>query len=468
MQDINPIRKTIGVKESQTPDSIDLRASIGVSDINSAVFTPSDEESQIKVVQAAVSTTPILRRKEEAAFSYLYNRQPINSIENQKQDTKPVRSMPPRRKSMRGVYSFLLLSLFVLGFVLYTFVFGSVRVSVTPVRTVLEVNKTITIPVQDIDLGSDILTVVASSSESKDLPRRGVSKVQTKASGKIMVYNAFDTSPQKLITNTRFESKTGKTYRSAESIIVPGIKNGVPGQVDITVYADSVGADYNAEAGEFTIPGFKGTARYAKFTAKSKTKLAGGSSGTTDAAADEDVIVAQNELVSKIKENILVQIKSQDPGEDYIYLADAVLYAQSDNRNELLSDPKTEFKQEVTAKAFFIKKTYLSKKLLEGSNRNEDEGLVLEDSAQIVFGGVKNEAKSSLGDIVFTVTGSPSFISKLDEVTIKSSLSGKSRSEFENSMKYFKGVEKAEPHFNPFWLRSFPNSVARINIEILK
>jgi hypothetical protein len=473
MQDINPIRKTLDVKESATPDSIDLRASVGVADINHPAYTPSEEELKIAGYSSGSRPNPeptLIRKKEEVAFSSLYTPESRRNVVNRQppQNSAPIRPLPPKKKNFSFLYGFLFFCFLVLGFVLYTYVFETARVSISPVRTNVELNKLITLPASDIELASDIMTITATSSDSKDVPRRGATKVETKASGIITVYNGFDANPQKLITNTRFESKTGKTYRIAESVTVPGMKGGIPGSVDVTVFADSVGPEYNSEVADFVIPGFKGTPRFSKFYAKTKTKLAGGASGTQDAVADEDILLAHNELLTKIKTNLLEQLKKENPGEQFVFLADATKYIESDNKNELVTDPKAKYILTVQAKGYFVKKDYLAKKLLEGTNHSDDENLVLEDESQIIFGGSKDETKTNVNDVTFTVTGNPSFISKIDEVTIKSVLSGKPKSDFQTIMTAFKGVSAAEPHFNPFWLRSFPSSPDKIKIEISK
>ena len=48
--------------------------------------------------------------------------------------------------------------------------------------------------------------------------------MERKASGQIIVYNAYNDNNQKLIKNTRFETPDGKIYRIQASIIVPGTK----------------------------------------------------------------------------------------------------------------------------------------------------------------------------------------------------------------------------------------------------
>ena len=113
-----------------------------------------------------------------------------------------------------------------------------------------------------------------NAEESGLVTATGISSGGQKASGKITVYNNYGSAPQKLITNTRFQTKDGKIYRIKGAISVPGM-----GMTEATVYADQAGEEYNIVPTEFTLPGLKGGARFEKVFAKSKTAMSGGSSG---------------------------------------------------------------------------------------------------------------------------------------------------------------------------------------------
>lgn len=472
MQDINPIRKTIGVKESSTPDSLDLRSSVGVNqdDLVPLRYPQGDAVnlSNDQYQTSSSSTPPVINRREEAAFSSLYTPESRrNVIISDTRVEQPIKPIPYKKKGKSHLLQFLIIGIAIIGFMLYTFVFASAKVSITPVRTVVETNKTIIIPSVDIELGSDVATIVSTSSLEKDVPRRGVTKLETKASGIIVISNSFDQNPQKLITNTRFESKTGKIYKISESVTVPGMKAGVPGTVEATVYADSVGADYNTESAVLSIPGFKGTKRYDKFSAVTKNKFSGGASGEQSAVADEDIVAARSELKKKMQESLQDELKNKNPGDEYVYIQDATKYTEADNKSALATDAKAKYRLDVVTTTYYVKKTYLSKKILEGTN-NASQDLRVEDVSKIVFGKVPEGSEKNPNDIAVTVNGSPSFIADIDTLSIASALQGKSKSEFSNIMAKFSGVDKAEPHFNPFWIRTFPGAIKKINIEIVK
>jgi hypothetical protein len=427
-------------------------------------------EKNISVQNNDSKTTLPLR--EEVAFSSLYTPESRrNSLPESARTRTQTNKYPPLRgskTSKKKIFSFIGFSAIFISFILYTFVFSSATIEVRPVRTSVNVDQIITVPAIDIQIGNDVIVVIATSTASKDVPRRGATKVETKASGTIVIYNSFDASPQKLITNTRFESTNGKIYRIAESVTVPGAKGGVPGSIEAVVYADSVGAEYNAASSDFTIPGFKGTQRYSKFSAKTKSVLSGGASGTQDAVADEDIAAAHASLLDEVKKKITLEIEAKKPNEDFIYLPDATLYTSTDNRKDLITDPKLQYQETIIAKAFYIKKDYLAKKILQNTNYKEEDNFVLEDTKQLVFGVPVNISSLNKEDITFTVTGSPNFISKLDEVTIAAALAGTEKSDFESKMKQFRGVEQAKPKLSPFWSLSFPKDTKKIKVQLVQ
>jgi hypothetical protein len=467
MQDINPIRRTLSITEDNDDQVVDIRRSVGIQqlDDDEVIAAQSSKKPESKTDNNSAN----LNTREQFAFSSLYTPESRKNAVNRgtKTSTPPV--MPKlRQKKNNNIVYFFVGSVLFLFFVLYTFVFSSVTVFITPVRTNIPVEQTITIPAIDVQIGNDIIVVAASSTDSRDVPRRGESKVESKASGIIVIYNNSSTAPQKLITNTRFESKTGKIYRIAESITVPGMTGTTPGSIEATIFADSTGADYNADSAEFTVPGFKNTALYSKFTAKNKGAITGGASGTQSTVADEDIAAAHSAILAALNTKIEAEIQNKKPSDDFLYLPDATVYTTTDNKKQVVTNPKAQYTETITAKAIFVKKEYLAKRILENTNHSEEEKLTLENTSDLVFGVPAKNTSTNKDDIVFTVTGSPNFLSAIDQSKVIDRLVGVSKATFVDRMKEFPGIAEAEPHFNPFWNSHFPNTKERITIEIQK
>ncbi len=107
--------------------------------------------------------------------------------------------------------------------------------------------------------------IIETSNETVNIP--------SKYGGNIDIYNAYSTAAQKLVAQTRFETKDGKVFRIQNPIIIPGAKmsgsNLTPSFIKVEVISDAVGEEYQIGPSFFTIPGFNGTAKFAGFYAKS-------------------------------------------------------------------------------------------------------------------------------------------------------------------------------------------------------
>lgn len=116
--------------------------------------------------------------------------------------------------------------------------------------------------------------------QTASVPQSGSEYVEERSSGTIAVFNEFSSAPQRLITNTRFETPQGLVYRIKSPIVVPGYtkKDGkvVPGTINATVFADEPGERYNIAASDFTIPGLKGSPQYESMFARSSAAFSGG------------------------------------------------------------------------------------------------------------------------------------------------------------------------------------------------
>jgi hypothetical protein len=104
---------------------------------------------------------------------------------------------------------------------------------------------------------------------------------EQKARGKIIIYNTFSSEPQSLVATTRFETTSGIVFRLTQGVTVPGMTDIAgkkdPGAIEAEVIADQTGDASNIAPTTFVIPGFKGSPKYDKFSAKSLSAMTGGS-----------------------------------------------------------------------------------------------------------------------------------------------------------------------------------------------
>lgn len=119
---------------------------------------------------------------------------------------------------------------------------------------------------------------------------------ERKARGKVVIYNAFSADPQPLVATTRLQTADGIIFRLTTGVTVPGVTTIAgkeePGAIEADIVADQSGDAYNIAPTSFTIPGFKGNAKYEKFSAKLLTATTGGSK----TGASGDPILTINDI----------------------------------------------------------------------------------------------------------------------------------------------------------------------------
>ncbi len=141
-----------------------------------------------------------------------------------------------------------------------------------------------------------------------------------KATGSVVIYNAYNASPQPLVATTRLETSDGKVFRLAKGITVPGMTSGgEPGVVEVSVVADEIGESYNIGPSEFTIPGFRGNPKFDAFSAKSTETMRGGTTGGGDGVAtvsEADLKRAREEAEHVFRERFETELGNRTEGDE--------------------------------------------------------------------------------------------------------------------------------------------------------
>ena len=130
-------------------------------------------------------------------------------------------------------------------------------------------------------------------------------KVEAKAAGTIVVYNAYSSERQTLVATTRFESPDKKIFRITKAVTIPGakIENGkiVPSKIEIAVVAEESGDAYNLPpASPWKIPGFKGSPKYEGFYGESIKPMTGGFIGERAAPTPGDLEEARKDVTASL------------------------------------------------------------------------------------------------------------------------------------------------------------------------
>lgn len=370
-----------------------------------------------------------------------------------------------KNTSLGTILSILGVLALVIAIGLYTYVFDSATITIVPkYKDINDLGRVFTFYKEGTE-GEGVPFVVATTtlSKSKTLTLSETRKVEAKATGKAIVYNNYDDTPQRLIKNTRFLSSQGKIYRISQSIEVPGKKGDVPGSIEVTLYADGNGSEYNTQATEFTIPGFKGTPRETTFYAKSSGALTGGSSGNMSLVALSDLNAAKDALILELDKDIKSETqKITKAGYIPLYTATEVTYA--DNQEEVLKGASSIYKITATGHVMLANEAKFAQVIAKTLVDYKDETVRLGFPETLVFTRKQSDRISTATTFPILVEGKPRVIWTSDTEEIKDMVEGKKRDEFKPLMKTINSIESAEISFSPVWLSRFPSNTEKILI----
>lgn len=387
------------------------------------------------------------------------------------QDLPPRPPRSRRASSRLGLWVIAFISLLVLVFG-FSFLFSGAKLVITPKqRTVLVDAEFEAFKSPSVNqLGYEIITIEREGTQ--DVMASGEEFVKEKASGKIVVYNNYGTSNQRLIKNTRFETPEGLIYRINESITVPGKKteNGatVPGSIEVTVYADEEGDEYNIGLTDFTIPGFKGDPRFNDFYARSKTEMVGGFEGQKKVVSEADGTQARNEIKEKLKTQLLKDVFSQKPEgfeiyEDGIFVTFTSL-SDDENGDRVIVKEKAVLYGVLFAQSKFAQ--FLAQNTIAGFERGEVEVL---DPSTLTFSILKKDEVEPWIDesFSFKLGGNAHIVWSFESDQLKNDLAGKSKDALKTVLTGYPSIDEAQIVLRPFWRQTFPDNIKDIKITTI-
>jgi hypothetical protein len=312
-----------------------------------------------------------------------------------------------------------------------------------------------------------------SKDQGMSVNATGEKDVEQKASGKIVIYNNFDSNNQRLIKNTRFETSEGLIYRIDESAVVPGqqIKNGekVPGSIEVTVFADEPGEKYNIGLVDFTIPGFKGDPRYEKIYARSKTEMTGGFVGKMKTVSENDLASAQNSLHAALQDELIKEIQSQLP-DSFVLVNDGFFFSFKSLPQSNVAGDTVQVNEEGTLDAIVFNKSLLANYLAsQFASSLPSGGVHITDigNLPIIITNKKDFNPGADTSFEFTIDGQVILVADIDEEAIKKDLAGQSKKDMNSILANYVAIEKAQPFIRPVWKGKFPKNEKNIKIEVI-
>ena len=311
-------------------------------------------------------------------------------------------------------------------------------------------------------LAYQIISIKQTGSET--VRATGQEQVSRKATGTIVIYNNYNSTPQRLIKNTRFQTPEGLVFRITDSVTVPGKSGSNPGSVEAAVVADEPGESYNVGLKDFTIPGFKGDPRFAAFYARTKTPIAGGFVGTVKVIADADRKKAEANIESKVGQQLIAQLAAQVPPDKVTF--DKAYSLDFKSLPEEGSGDQAILKKEGTLSIVVFDKKALSGVLAKNHVKGyANEPIEISNLASLAFVPKGDFKPATQDSISFNLAGNARFEWLFDELSLMQALLGQSRASVPGVLQKFPTIERADISLKPFWSRKLPDSMAKININ---
>ena len=377
------------------------------------------------------------------------------------------RESSPWRKIILWTGVFFFLALVGVAFVAS---FSGATITVVPKSVTVKIDDEFTASRDGTKLRFEALPI--SETAEIAVPADTKKKVTERATGVIIIYNNFSENPQRLVKNTRFETKNGLIYRIDSSLSVPGkkTKDGkvVPGSIEAKVFADSPGVEYNIPLSDFTVPGFKtDPARFAGFYARSKTPIAGGFDGTVTVPSDSALEKAQKTLRETLAKKVATGGKVVVPP-GYIFLEGALATVYESLPPQEKEGGLSLIREKVTGAVYLFKKEEIAKAIAVASIsdfNNLSVKIPNLETLKFELEELPSGNPAETRTIRFTLQGNAKIVWLYDATKLKGALIGKRKDSLLSILSDFPTIEKADLIIRPFWSQHFPDTMKKITVK---
>ncbi|HEX2792244.1 MAG TPA: hypothetical protein VHO23_00815 [Candidatus Paceibacterota bacterium] len=344
------------------------------------------------------------------------------------------------------------------------FAFSGAKVTVTPMKNQVAVTSTYEATRGTGDLPFDVITLEKTGTASIDA--EGTENVTQAAQGTIVISNQQD-APQALIKNTRFETPDGLVFRIRDSITVPAAKNGAPGTLSVTVYADVAGESHNVGPSTFTLPGLAGTPTFDLVTARSTDSMRGGFSGARPTVSEGTKDAEYARLQSTLDDQLKTDIAAQVPA-GYVLVPGSTLSTFEEQPDTAGAGNTVELSIKGAIRAVIFPEEALAKKIAfetVGTYAGEPLRFASLDTLSLApaEGLLPNEGEESFS---FTLTGNANLVWKVDAAKIAGAVAGKTRDAAQLQLESLPEVGRALIVLKPFWKSSFPDEPEKVTVEV--
>ena len=305
--------------------------------------------------------------------------------------------------------------------------------------------------------------------DSQVVSASGSERVEERASGTVTVFNDYSTDSVTLIKNTRFESPKGLIFKVPAEVVVPGKKGSVPGQIDITVIAESPGEKYNIAASSFTLPGLKPSAdMFSKVTARSSLAMTGGFVGERPAIAASLEEATRAEIRDRLEQKARDSIDAKESETTMAFPELArISYETLPPTSEAGGGIRMHERARIEIPLF--PRDQITHVIARSVSADAEGGeLILKPGNDLRALRATPEEVPLTESLDFALEGSAQLIWKVDATALASALAGKDETAFQSIVQGFPPIEEAHARIEPFWKNSFPSDPAAIRITVEK
>lgn len=296
-------------------------------------------------------------------------------------------------------------------------------------------------------------------------------ELREKARGTVTVYNQYSSASQTLVKTTRFVTEKGKVFRTTKTVVIPGAKveegQIIPSSIDVGIEAAEPGGEHNIGPSSFTIPGFKGTAKYTGFYGKSTQPMTGGVVGKVKVVSEEDIQGARDVLAVELKQKAKKELERKIPSNLKI-LEDTVLEEVVESSSNVEVDqPAEKFTMtvKVAAKSLGFDEndaiSLINDNLKEKVSKNK---LLIPDTIKIEYTIADINLEKGTAKLTCEVEEDVAW--SVDAEEVKRALAGKNEVEVRQYLTSRSEIESAKVVFWPFWVKKIPSKEKKIKITI--
>jgi hypothetical protein len=377
------------------------------------------------------------------------------------------------KKGSRYMLWFVALASVIFCFFAISFLFAKAEVSVNPKIQNVVLNENLSASKDSNSDGLAFNLVVIPGQEDKTIQATGQKYVKIPATGTVVIYNAFSSTPQALNIDTRLEGSNGKIYKTLTKTTVPGMsKSGTPGSIEVGIYGSVPGVEYNSVPLDFKIFGFKGTPKYTKIYARSKGSIAGGYVGKAPDVLDADKTTALDDLKTSLQAKLLQQATDQIP-DGFILFKDAVFVNADDSNISSVynKDNSVTFTESGTLYGILLNEKSLTKKIATDNvakYNGDGSDVYIQNIKNLTF-TLSNKDNTSFADIQninFNLSGSSKIVWKLDENKFTNDLLGKSKSDFTKILVQYPNIDSATLKLSPAWKMTIPDKLKNVKVIV--